>query len=92
MCAHLLSCVQLFATAWTAAHQAPLSMGFPTQGYCSGLPFPSLMVEPKELHYLLVMFGIFLSCNIPVWTFNKDLETFNCPRRFQLYQKEIDVP
>ena len=27
--------------AWTAAHQAPLCMGFSTQGYWSGLPFPS---------------------------------------------------
>ena len=27
---------------WTAARQAPLSMGFPRQGYWSGLPFPSL--------------------------------------------------
>ena len=26
---------------WTVAHQAPLSMGFPRQGYWSGLPFPS---------------------------------------------------
>ena len=29
-------------TQWTVAHQAPLSMGFPRQGYWSGLPFPSL--------------------------------------------------
>ena len=29
------------ATAWTVAHQAPLSMGFLKQGYWSGLPFPS---------------------------------------------------
>ena len=27
-------------TPWTIAHQAPLSMGFPRQEYCSGLPFP----------------------------------------------------
>ena len=27
---------------WTAAHQAPLSMGFSRQEYWSGLPFPSL--------------------------------------------------
>ena len=33
--------VQLFATAWTIAHQAPLSLGFPRQEYWSGLPFPS---------------------------------------------------
>ena len=32
---------QLFATPWTAACQAPLSMGFSRQQYWSGLPFPS---------------------------------------------------
>ena len=36
----LLSHVQLFATPWTVAHQAPLSIGFPRQEYQSGLPFP----------------------------------------------------
>ena len=30
-----------FATPWTVAHQAPLSMGFPRQEHWSGLPFPS---------------------------------------------------
>ena len=30
-----------FATPWTAACQAPLSMGFSRQEYWSGLPFPS---------------------------------------------------
>ena len=34
------SCVQLFATLWTVACQAPLSMGFPRQEYLSGFPFP----------------------------------------------------
>ena len=32
-----LSCVQLFRTPWTAAHQAPPSMGFSRQEYWSGL-------------------------------------------------------
>ena len=36
-----LSCVQLFATPWTVAHQAPPSMGFSRQVHWSGLPFPS---------------------------------------------------
>ena len=36
-----LSCIWLFATPWTVAHQAPLSMGFSRQEYWSGLPFPS---------------------------------------------------
>ena len=30
-----------FATPWTVARQAPLSMGFPRREYLSGLPFPS---------------------------------------------------
>ena len=37
----LLSCVQLLATPWTAAHQAPPSMGFSRQEYWSGVPLPS---------------------------------------------------
>ena len=36
-----LSRVQLSATPWTIAHQAPLSMGFPRQEYWNGLPFSS---------------------------------------------------
>ena len=37
----LLSRVWLFATPWTAAHQAPPSMGFSRQEYWSGVPLPS---------------------------------------------------
>ena len=37
-----LSCVRLFVTLWTVAHQAPLSMEFSRQEYWSGLPCPSL--------------------------------------------------
>ena len=37
----LLSQVQLLATPWTAAYQAPLSMGFSRQEYWSGVPLPS---------------------------------------------------
>ena len=36
-----LSHVQLFATPWTVAHQAPPSMDSSRQEYWSGLPFPS---------------------------------------------------
>ena len=36
-----LSHVQLFATPWTVACQAPPSTGFPRQEYWSGLSFPS---------------------------------------------------
>ena len=44
LCACVLSrfsCIQLFATPWTVAHQAPLSMGFSKQEYGSGLLCPS---------------------------------------------------
>ena len=36
-----LSCVRLLATPWTAAYQAPPSMGFLRQEYWSGVPLPS---------------------------------------------------
>ena len=36
-----LSCVRLFVTPWTAAHQAPTSMGFSRQEDWSGVPSPS---------------------------------------------------
>ena len=36
-----LSRVQLVATQWTAAYQAPPSMGFSRQKYWSGVPLPS---------------------------------------------------
>ena len=37
----LLALTQLFATRWTVACQVPPSMGFSSQAYWSGLPFPS---------------------------------------------------
>ena len=40
-----LSHVQLLVTPWTAAYQAPPSIGFTRQEYWSGLPLPSLMME-----------------------------------------------
>ena len=49
-----LSCVRLFATPWTVAHQAPPSMGFSRQEYWSGVPLPSQLANvpfdsnPKE--------------------------------------------
>ena len=36
----MLSRVRLFATPWTVARQAPLSMGFSRQEYWGGLPSP----------------------------------------------------
>ena len=49
------SCVLLFMTPWTIGYQAHLSMGFPRQGYWSGLPcpppgnLPNPEIEPESL-------------------------------------------
>ena len=43
-----VSRVRLCATPWTAAHQAPLSMGFSRQEHWSGLPFPSPTHESEK--------------------------------------------
>ena len=57
-CCCYLSCfchVRLFVTPWTVACQAPLSVVFPRQEDCSGLPFPSpgdlsdSGIEPRSL-------------------------------------------
>ena len=42
------SCVRLCVTPETAAHQAPLSLGFSRQEHWSGLPFPSPMHESES--------------------------------------------
>ena len=58
MCSCVLSHfshVQLFATPWTVACQAPLSVGFSRQEYWSGLPYPppgdlpDLGIKPTSL-------------------------------------------
>ena len=41
-----LSCVWFLATPWTAAYQAPPSMGFSRQEYWSGVPLPSPNTHP----------------------------------------------
>ena len=44
--------VQFCATPQTAAHQAPLSMGFSRQEHWSGLPFPSPIYKLLYLNYI----------------------------------------
>ena len=66
----LLSRVQLLATPWTAAYQAPPSMGFSRQEYWSRVPLPSpellsntqiiLRIELSEETYVLTKQEILL--------------------------------
>ena len=46
-----LSRVRLLATPWTAAHQAPPSMGFARQEYWSGVPLPSLQNSASTMQF-----------------------------------------
>ena len=51
----LLSRVRLFATPWTVAYQASLSMGFSRQEHCIGLPSPSPGVIKAAIVYVLAL-------------------------------------
>ena len=47
-----------FVTPWTAAHQAPLSMGFSKQEYWSGVPLPSpssSLVDGNKTHFIVMI-------------------------------------
>ena len=55
-----LSHVRLFATPWTAAHLAPLPMGFSRQEYWSGVPLPSPCMRNEE------GWKVYYSCLPPV--------------------------
>ena len=47
-----LSCIRFVGTPWTAAPQAPLSMGFSRQEYWSGVPLPSPHKTTERLKIL----------------------------------------
>ena len=70
-----LSHVQLLATPWTAAYQAPLSMGFSRQEYWSRVPLPSL-VNPSSL--LLVLYHHFSSEDLHFLSTAPILQNFDC--------------
>ena len=53
--------VQLCATPWTTAYQAPPSMGFSRQEYWSGVPLPS------PLHVLTFLQFLFTSLILKGW-------------------------
>ena len=46
-----LSRVQLFATPWSAAYQAPPSMGFSRQEYWNAVPLPSPKANKNEIYF-----------------------------------------
>ena len=60
-----LNLARLLATPWTAAYQAPPSMGFSRQEYWSGVPLPS----PRDLFICIYLHGeIWWNVYYPVLT------------------------
>ena len=71
--------VRLCATPWTAAHQAPPSLGFSRQEHWSGLPFPSPVHESEKWKW---------SCSVvsdlaPPWT-----AAYQAPRSMRFSRQE----
>ena len=71
VCACALNHVQLFATLWTIAHQAPLSIEFSRQEFLSVLSFPTprdlpnLGIEPASLVSPALVDGCFYNWVLP---------------------------
>ena len=64
-----LSRVQLLATPWTAAYQAPPSVGFSRQEYWSGLPLPSPIIILR--HIIILRYTL-------QWIYQVDISSQNC--------------
>ena len=67
--------VRLFATPWTAAYQAPLSMGFSKQEYWSGVPSPSPMCM---LESAKVLFQLALTLTLHAQLYNSCINSLGC--------------
>jgi len=73
-----LSCVRLLTTPWTAAHQAPTSMGFSRQEYWSGVPlaeidvfleFSCFLDDPTDVGNLISGSSAFSKSCLNIWKF-----------------------
>ena len=84
-CHFLLQCmkvkseseVSVLATPWTAAYQAPPSMGFSRQECWTGVPLPSPLNMPS---YFLIIFS---------YSWVKELSTADCNTPFVIYQVSL---
>ena len=86
----VLSCfsrIRVFATPWTVAHQAPLSMGFSRQEYWSGLLCPPLgdLPHPGMEHLSLMspaLAGRFFTTSAPWEAQQEPPNTCHCQMVF----------
>ena len=78
-----LSHVRLLATPWTAAYQAPPSMGFSWQEYWSGVPLPSPLWWLVHSIYLANIHSILIySLNILIFTHSIFIEQLSYAKHF----------
>ena len=92
LCLSLLShfsCVRLCVTPQTAAHEAPLSLGFSKQEYWSGLPFPSPMHESENdiLLILIETIKVFLQTYQDISTLTAIQHKFSNENHFSMWSK-----
>ena len=80
VCAKSLQSCQLFATLWTVAYQAPLSVGFSRQEYWSGLPcpLPGDLPNPENETSPLASHALYICVCICTWHTWQYKETWRC--------------
>ena len=92
-----LSRVQLFATPWTVAYQAPPSLGFFRQEYWSGLPFPSPGelsnpgIEPGSPEFQVDSFNCWATREAPVKWLNSTYSGFWYSVELEIMVLALDV-
>ena len=86
-----LSRVRLLATPWTAAHQAPPSMGFSRQEYWSGVPLPSPLhtLESTNLSYIVLTNGCTCVTYTPLMMILSPRKFFHAPSQSTLPSSQI---
>ena len=91
MCASCFSRVWLIVRLWTVAHQAPLSMGFSSQEYWSGLPYtprgdlPDPEIKPMSL-MSLALEGRFFTTST---TWKAHICTYKHTKTYMLTNKQV---
>ena len=81
-----LSCVQLLATPWTEAYQAPPSMGFSRQEYWSGVPLPVHHQLPEFTQTHVHQVGDAIQPSYPLSSPSPPALTFPASGSFQMSQ------
>ena len=97
-----LSRVRLLATPWTAAYQAPPSMGFSRQEYWSGVPLPSplhcyTIAIPALFCYLYCLFSsnswllIFVCHQIVCVSYNLQIPGFCLEKENSFFNASVSL-